>query len=67
MLERCAPGATLKPTDHHISIVFNGRMYRRLPLGAHGRKNPEIQVGHIKKMARHLEILDCAMEQLALS
>lgn len=38
-----------------------------LPLGPHERREaPDIQLGHVKKMARSLGILDCASEFLSL-
>jgi len=65
MLEHCAPGYWKKSTDHHWRIGFDERLYPSLPLGAHGtRKNPEIQIGHVRKMARFLGILECAKQQL---
>lgn len=68
MLERCAPGHTRQMRTHHWVIRFNGKTYPTLPLGPHGkRENPEIQIGHVRKLARHLGILECAksvLEQL---
>ena len=65
MLEHCAPGHTKKATDHHWRIAYDQKLYPAFPLGPHGaRKNPEIQVGHVRKMARFLGILACAKQQL---
>ncbi len=65
MLGRCAPGHRRQERDHHWCIYFQNRTYPTFPRGEHGaRKNPEIQIGHVRKMARHLGILDCAREQL---
>ena len=65
MLAHCAPGYTARPTKHHWRIAFGGRTYPSLPLGAHGRReNPLIEIGHVKRMARFLGILDCAKTAL---
>lgn len=65
MLNRCAPGHQVTQTNHHWCIRYGGKTYPSLPLGDHGaRKNPDIQVGHIKKMARTLDIYPCAQETL---
>lgn len=65
MLAVCAPGYSAKATEHHWRVAYSGRLYPALPLGPHGKRdNPPIQIGHIKKMARTLGILDCAKRQL---
>lgn len=65
MLGHCAPGFTKRKTDHHWCVMYNGNTYPTLPLGSHGkRENPEIQRGHVKRMARILGISECAREQL---
>jgi hypothetical protein len=57
MLQRCAPGFTATETDHNYCIRYNGRTYPTLPLGEHGpRHNPEIKRGHVRQMARQLEL-----------
>jgi hypothetical protein len=65
MLDECAPGAVIEGRLHRNWVSYNGKTYRGLPLGSHGaRKNPEIQVGHVKRLARFFEILDCAKRML---
>lgn len=65
MLDHCAPGYTRTKTEHHWRVAANGKQYPSLPLGSHGRReNPEIQIGHIRKLIRHLGILECARGQL---
>lgn len=60
LLDHCAPGYSRRQTDHHWQIRFAGKEYPTLPLGPHGRrKNPEIQVFHVRRMARFLGIEDC--------
>jgi hypothetical protein len=67
MLNVCAPGARVIAKLHRNWVLYNGLTYRNLPLGEHGsRKNPEIQIGHVRKMARHLGILPCAKEHIPL-
>jgi hypothetical protein len=61
MFDECAPGAVIIPKPHHNWVIWNGRTYRGLPRGKHGaRRNPEIEVGHVKRMARFFDILPCA-------
>jgi hypothetical protein len=65
MLEACAPGARLVEKTHHYWVMANGLCYRNLPLGPHGhRRDVDIEVGHVRKMARYLGILDCAKTQI---
>jgi len=65
MLDVCAPGADIQHKLHHTWITYNGQTYRGLPLGKHGnRKNAEIEVGHVKRMARFFEILPCAKQEI---
>jgi len=65
MLDECAPGHQRKATTHNWRITYNGKTYPSFPLGPHGkRENPDIEIGHIKKMARALGIYDCARNHL---
>jgi hypothetical protein len=65
MLDGCAPGWERTKTNHHWRVTYNGRTYPTLPLGPHGpREHVEIQVLHVRRMARMLEILQCAKERL---
>lgn len=65
MLRACAPGCRPKETDHHWAVTYQGKTYRRLPLGSHGRRhNPEIEAGHVRQMVRFLGIEDCARRRL---
>lgn len=66
MLDACAPRHTRKENLHHYCIRFNGKTYPSLPKGEHGRGlRAEIELGHVKKMIRHLGIdLDCAKKHL---
>ncbi len=63
MLDACAPGHQRRERTHNWWILYGDRDYPQFPKGEHGaRKNPEIEIGHIKKMARHLGILECAKQ-----
>lgn len=65
MLDACAPGAVIEHKLHHTWITYGGKTFRGLPLGKHGtRKNPEIETGHVKTMARFFEILPCARREI---
>ncbi|HEY6322671.1 MAG TPA: hypothetical protein VJA16_14035 [Thermoanaerobaculia bacterium] len=61
MLEKCSPGARIVAKKHHFWVLDSkGGIYRGLPLGKHGKKDPEIELGHVRKMSRHLGFEDCA-------
>lgn len=66
MLDACAPGHTRTETNHHWCVRYSGKTFPALPKGAHGKTNPPIQNGVIKKMSRHLGILDCAKTTLPI-
>ena len=50
MLQDCAQGFEIRLATHSRVVTFNRKVYRTLP------KFDEIEVGHIRKMVRHLEI-----------
>jgi hypothetical protein len=55
MLDKCALGHTIRRTTHGKVVAFNDKVYRDLP------KFDEIEIGHIRKMVRHLGIdKECA-------
>lgn len=68
MLDQCARGYTYTERDHNICIRYAGRTFPSLPTGEHGKRpgRAEIQVGHVKQMARQLGILDCAKRTLPI-
>ncbi len=67
MLEKCLPGHTRRATKHHWRITRGQETYPTFPLGEHGaRKDPEIQVGHIRKLTRYFNISQCAKGQIEL-
>ncbi|HWH58183.1 MAG TPA: hypothetical protein VN682_11165 [Terriglobales bacterium] len=58
MLKVCAPGATVRLATHSRVIQYKDKTYRSLP------KFDRIELGHIRKMSRVLEILECAKRQI---
>lgn len=62
LLDHCAPGHTREARVHNYCVRYKDRSFPSLPLGRHGkRENPPIEVGHIRKMVRALDIdRDCA-------
>jgi hypothetical protein len=68
MLDACAPGARIEAKPHHNWVYCKGDLPPyRLPRGKHGKRdNPDIETGHVKRMARYFGILDRAQEHLQL-
>lgn len=66
MLSACAEGHSITQTNHHYCVRYNGKVFPTLPRGEHGKVNPGIQRGVIKKMARALGIYDCATKYLTV-
>lgn len=65
MLRKCARGYTRVEQQHKWRIEHEGRTFPDLPLGQHGRDDPEIELGIIRKMIRHLKIdPECAFRYL---
>jgi len=56
MLDECAPGHTRRSTRHHWRVNWGGKSYHALPQGGHGERRPEVERGHVRKMARELEL-----------
>jgi hypothetical protein len=54
MLTDCAPGHTIRLTNHFRMVKYRGKVFPTLP------KHPTIELGHIRKMVRHFEIQECA-------
>jgi hypothetical protein len=54
MLRACAPGFTVRRTTHSRSIRYGNLVYPSFP------KHDEIELGYVRKMARHFGILECA-------
>ena len=56
-LAECAPDATVEAKLHRKWITVEGTTYRGFPKGAHGKKNPEVEMGHVRRLARFFGIL----------
>ena len=54
MLAACAPDHNIRRTTHGYRVTYGGKVFRDLP------KFDNIELGHIRKMARHLGIYECA-------
>ena len=54
MLDDCAPGYTIRLATHSRVVQYRGKTDRNLP------KFDEIELGHLRSMARHLGIKECA-------
>lgn len=64
MLNECASGHRRRTSSHYHLITYRDHT-ARLPLGQHGaRKDATIETGHVRQLARHLGILNCAKEHL---
>jgi hypothetical protein len=58
-LEKCTPDMTVVVKTHRKWITVGGKTFRGFPNGAHGGRNPEVEIGHVRRMARFFDILDC--------
>jgi hypothetical protein len=54
MLDECAPGHEITLRNHFRFVRWRGVVFPTLP------KHDNIEIGHIKKMARTFGVLDCA-------
>ena len=61
MLKECAPDHNVKEYTHSYCIMFKGKTFPTLP-----KKHQQVDRGIVKKMAKHLEMLDCAARHLPL-
>lgn len=68
VLHDCAPGHSVKTTDHGHRIMWRDKTYPGFPLGAHGKKRKrkaEIKLGHMRQLIRVLGIdPDCAKRHI---
>ncbi len=54
MLTDCAPGHTIRLTNHFRMVKYRGLVFPTLP------KHSTIELGHIRKMVRYFSIQECA-------
>jgi hypothetical protein len=57
-LDKCAPGWKWRLATHSRVITFNDKTYRSLP------KFDKIELGHLRKLARYLGILECLKKHI---
>lgn len=63
MLDNCAHGWTKKDQTHNWKITFNSKQHW-LKAGAHGKRDPQIEAGHVRNMARFFGFLECAKHNI---
>lgn len=66
MLDDCAPGHTRQLHTHHYCIRYNGHTYPTFPKGEHGKADPPVQLGHVKRMVRLFDIYECAKKHVPI-
>jgi hypothetical protein len=65
MLRRCAEGAEVELKEHHYWVRYNGLTFRSISKGRHGARIPDVEIGHVVGMIRHLGIdIDCARREI---
>ncbi len=65
MLDVCLPGHTRRERTHNWLVCSGNRSYPNLPRNTHDKHaNPDIQVGHVRSLARFFNIEACAKSQL---
>lgn len=67
MLDYCLKEYERKPSNEYWTIKYQGRSYRRIPVGPHGRKhNVRVQSGQIRTLVRFFGIEACADSMIDL-
>ena len=56
MLKSCAPGRIITEGKHKLVVRYNDLIYHNLQKGDHGEHDPELQLGGIRQMVRHLKL-----------
>lgn len=65
MLDSCADGYEAVEQQHSWRVMYKGRTYPKLQLGKRSSATREVELGHVKKMIRHLGIdPECASRHL---
>lgn len=65
MLKACAPGHTTEDKTHLKWIRYKDKTYR-ISQGPHGSsKNFSLEMGDVKGLVRHFNILECAQKYLS--
>lgn len=68
-LDVCLPGYKTTEGDHKWWVYppGGGEPYRGLPKGEHGKRKPkkvQVERGHVKRMARQFEVLECVKGEI---
>ena len=58
MLKACAPGSSWRLATHSRVVTYKDKLYRALP------KHDPMEIGHVRKLARYLGILECAKQHI---
>jgi hypothetical protein len=58
MLSKCADGYRVRMTNHFRFIYLRDKIYHTFP------KHNNIEIGHIRRMVRFFNIMDCAKQYL---
>ena len=61
MLKKCAPGYRIELKTHFRFVYLGSIVFPSLP------KHDNIYLGHVRKLARTLGILDCAKDFLGIA
>jgi len=65
MLKKCADGYKAIELAHKWRVEYRGRTFPDLPIGRRGSNTPEVELGVVKKMIRHLQLdPDCVHRHL---
>lgn len=65
MLHKCTESWWSKDKTHKRWVYVEGKKGSfKLPLGSHGSKNPEIELGHVRGLARYFDLEACAKQHL---
>lgn len=65
MLKKCAVGYERIEQPHKWRVTYGDRTFPDLPIGKRARSDPEVELGVVKKMVRHLRLdIDCVRRHL---
>jgi len=65
MLDACAPGYERRERVHNWLVTYGQLSFPRLPRDTHNkRRDPDIQIGHVRQMVKLFGILDCAKKYI---
>ncbi|MFP3941185.1 MAG: hypothetical protein ACLF0P_12820 [Thermoanaerobaculia bacterium] len=56
MLDRCAPGYEAVEQGHLWRVMYKDKTFPALQLGKRSSKTPEVELGNVQKMVKHLGV-----------